>query len=1012
MPGMESHLNSASNIPFAATLIFLSGPLAGKTFQITRPVTTLGRQSTNDIVIPDPKVSRTHARILWQDGRWTIERLSQSSQITLAGQQRTEGVLEDQMIIHLGQDSAFRFLSAPDGEQAPRVGASTILIPPVSLPETVQLIDDSTVVSEQTRRAHIAGTAVPNTPDSNHSPIPVVPSLPPDPSQTPRNDPGSHLAVPLPPAPVIAGAFPDRSAEPPQLPPGSVTEIAPPFLEIRNHATGITRKYPLVKKVINVGRDSSNEIVIDDPLISAHYLQIVRDGENLVLLYPHPEVQDPQNDLLYRGRKIQGRRSWRKTLEKGDVFRVEDVQGNMITLTYNDGSGDSQVAVPTLKPIILAEDQLTLGRLEDNDVVLSHPQVSAHHARLTRERNSYRLTDLASSNHTYVNGILQMSALLQINDEIRIGPFRLVYTGRELHQYDESANVRIDALHLRKESAQHATLLDSISLSIPACSFVALVGSSGAGKSTLLDALSGQRLAQQGMVFYNGQDYYQHLAAFRSQLGYVPQEDIIHRDLTVERALYYAARLRLPGDSTPAQIEQRITEVLEDVEMTARRKLLIKKLSGGQRKRVSIALELLARPSIFFLDEPTSGLDPGLDRKMMILLRKLADKGHTVILVTHATNNINVCDVVCFLAQGGRLAYFGPPEEAKAYFHQPDFAEIYNALEPTDEQQNIPAEAKQRFEQAPAYQQYIAEPLAHVAAGVQAETTARVRRPARSTQRRNAWKQFLILSIRYLELLWNDKWNLGILLLQAPIIGIILMILIHSLDEATIFHQPVPFDKVGDAQRFLFIMAFAAMMFGCINSAREIIKEEHIYRRERAVNLGILPYLLAKILILSMLCLLQCAILLGMMNLAATFYNGIIMPEFLEFYITLALVSIAGVMIGLTISALVRNNDQAMSFIPLLLIPQVIFSGSMFPLKNIPLQIFGALFSLRWAMASLGSIVNLISFDDKIFGTCASCKTYRHDPHYLLLTWLALATGIVVLGTIISLILKRKDVRG
>src|SRR5438093_9662375 len=207
------------------------------------------------------------------------------------------------------------------------------------------------------------------------------------------------------------------------------------------------------------------------------------------------------------------------------------------------------------------------------------------------------------------------------------------------------------------------------------------------------------------------------MASFSSQLGYVPQEDIIHRDLTVVRALYYAAKLRLPSDFTEAQIKQRINEVLEDVDMKHRRGLLVSKLSGGQRKRVSIALELLANPSVFFLDEPTSGLDPGLDRKMMFLLRKLADKGHTIVLVTHATNNINACDYVCFLCQGGRLAYFGPPNEAKTYFDKTDFAEIYSALEPTEQNPNIPAEAEARFKASPYYQQYVQEPLTHGPAG-------------------------------------------------------------------------------------------------------------------------------------------------------------------------------------------------------------------------------------------------------------------------------------------------------
>src|SRR5206468_1549346 len=228
-----------------------------------------------------------------------------------------------------------------------------------------------------------------------------------------------------------------------------------------------------------------------------------------------------------------------------------------------------------------------------------------------------------------------------------------------------------------------------LSFTIPPRKFVALVGGSGAGKSTLMDALNGLRPAQSGKVRYNGKDYYHNLASFSSQLGYVPQDDIVHRDLTVERALYYAAKLRLPSDFTEAQIKQRINEVLEDVEMSYRRNLLVSKLSGGQRKRVSIALELLANPSIFFLDEPTSGLDPGLDRRMMTLLRNLADKGHTIVLVTHATNNINSCDYICFLAAGGHLAFFGPPNDAKRYFGKTDFAEIYSALEPTEANRNI-----------------------------------------------------------------------------------------------------------------------------------------------------------------------------------------------------------------------------------------------------------------------------------------------------------------------------------
>src|SRR5690242_19236774 len=335
-------------------------------------------------------------------------------------------------------------------------------------------------------------------------------------------------------------------------------------------------------------------------------------------------------------------------------------------------------------------------------------------------------------------------------------PYRLIYESTHLTQYDESNNIRIDALNLKKVAANQTTLLNNISFSIPPRTFVALVGGSGAGKTTLLDALSGLRPAQHGQVLYNGQDYYRNLAAFNTQIGYVPQDDIVHRDLTVERALYYAAKIRLPGDFTEEHIWQRIAEVLEDVELTERRKLLIKKLSGGQRKRVSIALELLANPSLFFLDEPTSGLDPGLDRKMMYLLRKLADKGHTIVLVTHATNNITTCDYVCFLAQGGRLAYFGPPDEARAYFGKDDFAEIYGSLESTEDNNTILEEAEARFRGSKDYQMYVAQPLKRVQATTgQASTGDSIagKRERRRPKRGNPWKQFMLLCMRHGELL-------------------------------------------------------------------------------------------------------------------------------------------------------------------------------------------------------------------------------------------------------------------
>lgn len=1035
-------MNTVQQVQPRAWIKFLKGPFSGMTFDIVQPITTIGRDKSNDIHVLDQKVSRFHARLLWDNGSWRIEKLSQNNSVTVDEQSienTTLTTLSHNAMVGLGEDSAFLFLLSPDDiRDAPPLFSESS-----PLSASAMIAAKSPVANEQR---------------------PLVQHL--------------NVAQVHPP---ISGSQEGQIAKPSGTEVASLTDFGIPSLEITDDTGKTRRKYPLVQQVISIGRDTTNNVVIPEQWVSDFHMQIVREGEQYVLIHPHPERQETANGLLYQGRKIQGNEVFRKPLARGDIFRIADEYGSLVTLTYNDGNGASQEVPPHIKPLHLGAAEMTLGRLEDNDVVLNHPQVSAHHARLTRAQDSYLLTDLNSTNHIYVNGLQVTSHLLQPRDEVRIGPYKFIYTPDELTQYDESESIRIDALALKKVGNNQTVLLNDISLSIPARSFVALVGGSGAGKTTLLDALSGLRPAQEGTVFYNGQDYYSHLAAFSTQLGYVPQEDIIHRDLTVERALYYAAKLRLPQDFTEAQIEQRIDEVLDDVEIKHRRSLLISKLSGGQRKRVSIALELLAKPSVFFLDEPTSGLDPGLDRKMMLLLRKLADKGHTILLVTHATNNINVCDYVCFLVAGGNLAYFGPPEEAKTYFKQSEFAEIYSLLDPGDDRPRLPVEAKEKFRQSHVYQKYISDPLE------QRPKTAiqflrEQQRPESRSRRGNGWRQFLLLTRRYLELLKNDRVNLAILLLQAPIIGLLALILIkgigtggfnpdnivqcpataaimapHGYPDVPTPDNPVvskscprvvsfltnnPLGQAyahqrggvnkalqdfivsgpGEASSVLFLMTFAAIMFGCVNAVREIVKEAPIYRRERAVNVGILPYMFSKIVVLSALCLLQSLILIACISIVDPFSHSIFLPPFLEIYISLTLTSLAGLMLGLMVSALAPNSDRAGGIVPLLLLPQVIFSGAVFPLTNWFLQIVGVFFPSRWAMIAMSSSVGLHAEKvngDEIFGnnysyhgTLFSIYSQKEALQYLLLMWMALVIMILVFGIATGYFLKRKDSHG
>lgn len=1005
----EKRMDVVNRPPGLVSIQFLTGPRAGSSIQVNKTTITIGREPNNDVAILDPTVSRYHARLVYNGSQWTVEKLNAQNTLSVNKRDVQQMAVHDRDTIGIGPGSSFLFIGSAEAQKSP-------------------------------------------------SPPPMVPQRSPY-NPPPANVPVGPLAAPSPAVP-----FTPAAPQPTPAALASTDSRGIPSLEISSNIHQNTQEYPLTKQIINIGRDPSNDIVINEKEVSAFHAQIVHEGTQLVLVHPHPTRPRTLNGLLYQGQHIEGDQPFRKPLVRGDIFRIGDEHGTLVTLAFNDGTGAPQDIVPEIRPIPLGPPVISIGRLPSNMVVLNHPQVSGQHAQLDQVQGGYRIVDLGSTNHVYVNTQRVTNQVLKPGDEVRIGPFKLTYTGTQLTQHDESNSIRIDALHLKKLGNKQAVLINDISIAIPPRKFVALVGGSGTGKSTLMDALNGLRPAQQGAVLYNGQDYYRQLAAFSTQLGYVPQDDIIHRDLTVEHALYYAAKLRLPEDFTEAQVKQRINEVLADVEMTPRRDLLVSKLSGGQRKRISIALELLANPSLFFLDEPTSGLDPGLDRKMMFLLRKLADKGHTIVLVTHATNNINACDYVCFLAQGGRLAYYGPPNEAKTFFGKTDFAEIYSALEPTDEHKDIPAQAEEKFKASPEFQKYVVGPLNQGPAGrVNVnQQTVEVRPPKRG----DPWKQFAILSRRYLELLKNDRGNLLILLLQAPVIALIL----YFLAASNVFQTtsvvtcppnpqfPIPVtgqnqfdcqnvvnvlntqpgqDTVKDqalqqsiepgsgqnAQKILFIMAFAAVMFGVVNGTGAIVKENAIYRRERIVNLGIAPYMFSKIAVLGVLCLLQSAFLVLVVNLKAPFPHSTFLPPILEIYITMALTSIAGLMIGLTISALAPNNDRATSFIPLILLPQVIFSGVIFALDNPFLQFLGSFFAARWAMAGLGSTIGLHgdklgSANDFAYqGTLFTSVTLSNAIEagailHLFLMWLALIVMIVVLGALTAYFLKRKDIRG
>ncbi|MBC8508441.1 MAG: FHA domain-containing protein, partial [Chloroflexi bacterium] len=614
---------------------------------------------------------------------------------------------------------------------------------------------------------------------------------------------------------------------------------------------------------------------------------------------------------------------------------------------------DIVVAPTSVRTMDLAShDKVTIGRAADNQVVLNHPLVSRYHAVLERMGKRFCIKDLRSTNGIYVNEQqIEREAYLKDWDQIRIGPYVFVLSGQQLQGQIEEG-VRIEARNINQVVSSGLNLLKDISLTIEPNEFLALVGMSGAGKSTFMNAINGYWPASHGQVLVNGINLYEHYDMFRDDIGYVPQKDIVHAELTPEMALDYVAQLRMPPDTTSQERQAVVSEVLKDLDLTERKDIPIARLSGGQLKRVSIGVELLTKPRLFFLDEPTSGLDPGTEYDMMKLMRRLADQGRTIILITHATKNVMMCDKAIFLARGGNMAFYGAPEDALEYFDHyrndrerrekdMEFDDIYRIL--NDDARGAPEEWRERYLQSHVYAKLMGweGPRAGTQVGTQAIAAQQSGRVQAAKRRLSSLRQFMILSTRNLKIILQDKVSLAMMLILAPILG--LMDFIWGTDL---------FDPVnGDVELVMsqwYMLAIVALLAGALSSVREIVKEADIYKRERAVNLRIIPYISSKIWIGIVLAIYQAAIL---MVFRIAFVKPIIpsTPDFIALYVTLVLGSLSGYLIGLTISAIAPNQNSAMTLLITILVPQFLFAGALLPIDAIPGgKPISAVMSSRW----------------------------------------------------------------
>ena len=590
---------------------------------------------------------------------------------------------------------------------------------------------------------------------------------------------------------------------------------------------------------------------------------------------------------------------------------------------------------------------MCIGRTPDNDLVLSDLNVSRHHAELRKSSTgSYEIVDLDSHNGTFVNGQRVTAQMLTEQDLVSIGSSTFRLKDGELIQYVDDGLITFTAQDLVVKVSGGKVLLDRVTFPIPEKSLVGVIGPSGAGKSTLLGALTGMRPADTGTVLYDNRDLYQNYNELRYRIGLVPQESVLHTQLTARRALQYSAELRFPADTKPAERDVRVDEVMAELGLTKHANTRADRLSGGQLKRVNVAQELLTKPSLLFLDEPTSGLDPGLDKSVMEQMRDLAHDGRTVIVVTHSVANLDTCDRLLVLVPGGKVAFYGPPDEGLSYFSEPGWAEVFQAFEAYPDR-----DWAGEFAASPAYAQYVLGRPRPAPASNEQELAA-----APPPQRRGGFRQMTTLTRRYVRVIASDRGYLTFMVLLPIILGALIRLIPTSPDGLA-----GPLGKNNQISTLLLILVICACLSGTASSIRELVKERPIYIRERAAGLSSGAYLFSKLLVLGVISIVQSflLVLLGVAGRSPMPAHGAFLTgaPLIEIMLGIAVLAVASMCLGLLVSALVSTSEKAMPFLVLLTMAQVILSGGVLLLTS-PLTYLAAISPSRWGYAAVATTVN------------------------------------------------------
>lgn len=713
---------------------------------------------------------------------------------------------------------------------------------------------------------------------------------------------------------------------------------------------------------VTIGRSPNSEFQINDPSISRAHLSLAFDAKQNNWLLTD---LGSSNGCWINGVRVESA----VVTDQLDVRLGKDSYSAVVTLNPTDRP------IEKAPEVITITSDLIIGKSAEADFILSDVLISRNHARLMRVDESFIIEDLGSTNGTYVNGKLIRTSPVREGDVITIGNTDLTIRNGTLDylrsQSEKSGGLYVNDLEFTISGGKK--LLRGINVHLAPGSLTAVIGPSGAGKSTFLKAIAGINKPSNGTVQFDGFDVFDNFELLSSRIGMVPQDDVLHTTLKLKTALNFAAKLRLRVDGGAVERKRQVERVIERLELEKNRGTVINRLSGGQRKRASVALELLTEPSLLILDEPTSGLDPAMDRQVMKTLRELAVDDRAVLVVTHSVAQLDICDDVLVLAPGGMPAYYGPPKGINNYFGSTDWADIFAVIKDDPDA---------------SYRRYLAQNPKSVEFPEETPNKA-----GGSKRVGTPWlSQFLTLCRRQISLIFADFGYLLFLLILPMIVGL-LMLVVPGSGGFGASSNSTP----AEPSQLLAMLVIGSAFMGASISIRDLVGERPIFLRERAVGLPVSAYLGSKLLIFGILSAFMAAVL-TLVTLQAkpppiqsVLFN---IPE-LELFLALMLTALCSMVTGLLLSSLVKSSEQVMPLFVVFLMAQLVLNGGLLPVSEGSLVSgVASLVVARWGFAMAASSINIAaispSLDEDIF--------WQHD----LATWAT--SGVYLAVTAIALI--------